>query len=238
MNDVRGIIFDLDGTLTDYAASAESGLQQAYQCLIRTTRNIPYSTFKDTYNRVLEQETAQTSALGIMHSAEKNRSLRFKDALRLLGLDFKEEVILDMAKAYGIGRYLGAVLMPDVHPVLHRLHQRYLLGLLTEGSDQTQRPQLEKYGLLDFFSAVIISGNTPFHKPNPALFRMTAEALGISSTQIAMVGDRVDWDLKPAKSLGMRTVLFQPDLPGERKFREIPDVDFHIHHFKQLLELF
>jgi len=48
-------------------------------------------------------------------------------------------------------------------------------------------------------------------KPEPPLFRIALERLGLEPTATAMVGDSVPSDIRGARALGMRTVLYAPD---------------------------
>src|SRR5438034_839095 len=48
-------------------------------------------------------------------------------------------------------------------------------------------------------------------KPEPPLFRIALERLGLESAATAMVGDSVPSDIRGARALGMRTVLYAPD---------------------------
>lgn len=48
-------------------------------------------------------------------------------------------------------------------------------------------------------------------KPEPPLFRMALERLGIAPADAAMVGDSVPSDIRGARGVGMHTVLYAPD---------------------------
>jgi 4-nitrophenyl phosphatase len=48
-------------------------------------------------------------------------------------------------------------------------------------------------------------------KPEPPLFRMALERLGLEPAQAAMVGDSVPSDIRGARAVGMVTVLYAPD---------------------------
>ena len=65
-------------------------------------------------------------------------------------------------------------------------------------------------------------------KPEPPLFRMALERLGVEPAAAAMVGDSVPSDIAGARAVGMRTVLYAPHggAPGEadlvvRSFAEL-----------------
>jgi len=47
-------------------------------------------------------------------------------------------------------------------------------------------------------------------KPEPPLFRMALERLGLPPSRVAMVGDSVTADIVGARGVGMPTVLYAP----------------------------
>jgi putative hydrolase of the HAD superfamily len=51
-----------------------------------------------------------------------------------------------------------------------------------------------------------VSDDLGLHKPDPALFARTLEIAGVVPARTVMVGDRLDYDMIPAKATGMRTV--------------------------------
>jgi HAD superfamily hydrolase (TIGR01450 family) len=51
-------------------------------------------------------------------------------------------------------------------------------------------------------------------KPAPPLFRIALHRLGLEAARTAMVGDSVPSDIRGARAVGMRTVLYAPDGAG------------------------
>jgi 4-nitrophenyl phosphatase len=66
-------------------------------------------------------------------------------------------------------------------------------------------------------------------KPEPPLFRIALERLGLESAATAMVGDSVASDIKGARQLGMRSVLYAPDGAAS-----VPEVDLVVRSFDEL----
>ncbi|MBN1354956.1 HAD-IA family hydrolase [bacterium] len=232
--DLLGILFDLDGTLTDYRASAETGLRSAYEVLRGIGSEITFAEFEAAYRDVIQAEESETSGSGIRYPALENRRMRFDKTLSALHLDLPS-VTLKMAGEYGVGRVRGAVLVPGVHEVLGMLSRHYKLGLLTEGSEETQMSQIKRNRLGKYFTQIVISGETGYHKPQLELYRLTAGRMGIKPGQIAMVGDRIDWDLVPAKRIGMTTIWIGS---GGVSDELEPFVDHTVPDIADLQELF
>jgi HAD superfamily hydrolase (TIGR01549 family) len=66
---------------------------------------------------------------------------------------------------------------------------------------------LEDEGLLPFFPVRVYSSDVGYMKPDPRIFRIALERVGVASDRAMFVGDRLDKDVRGAGRLGMRTVL-------------------------------
>ena len=66
---------------------------------------------------------------------------------------------------------------------------------------------LAQLGLLEFLPIRVYSYQCPFRKPDPRIFQLAAERIGEQVGHILYVGDRLDWDIRPALRLGMPAAL-------------------------------
>jgi len=66
---------------------------------------------------------------------------------------------------------------------------------------------LEQEGILDFFTVRVYSYEFNFRKPDVRIFKIAAERIGEAVDNILYVGDRIDTDIRPAISSGMKAVL-------------------------------
>lgn len=104
------------------------------------------------------------------------------------------------------------VLYPDAFDTLSYLKSKgYRLGVIANQPLGTES-RLESWGILGFFDNVIASAEAGVSKPSPRIFLMAIEASGCDASQCVMVGDRLDNDMKPAKTLGMKTVWMRTGL--------------------------
>jgi putative hydrolase of the HAD superfamily len=90
--------------------------------------------------------------------------------------------------------------------VLATLRERYRVGLLTDGPERTQRDKLGRLGWGDAFDAVVVTGGIDAPKPEPGGFVALADALGVSASTVAYVGDDPDRDVAGAATAGMTPV--------------------------------
>lgn len=64
---------------------------------------------------------------------------------------------------------------------------------------------LADFGLRHLFAAVIESAVAGVRKPDPQIFRLGVEALGLQPEEVLVVGDSLRKDILPAESIGCRT---------------------------------
>lgn len=72
------------------------------------------------------------------------------------------------------------------------------------------RPALGRWGIADAIDAVILSYEVGFLKPDPRIFRLAADALGVDPADCLMIGDSAHDDVGGA-ALGMPCLIVPPD---------------------------
>lgn len=96
-------------------------------------------------------------------------------------------------------------LRPGVVEALEELSSRYALAL-AGNQPAWIKDYLREAGVLRFFRWKLVSEEIGTRKPDPLFFSMILDGLGVPPHEAAMVGDRLDHDVLPAKLLGMYTV--------------------------------
>lgn len=95
--------------------------------------------------------------------------------------------------------------MRQTHRVLDTLSVRYPMVLVSNFYGNIHAV-LRSYGLDGYFMKVIESAIVGVRKPDPRIFALGVEALGLQPEEIVVVGDSYGKDIVPAHSLGCRTV--------------------------------
>jgi putative hydrolase of the HAD superfamily len=128
-------------------------------------------------------------------------------------------------------------LYSDVYIVLKSLSQEYKLGIIANQTDGLVN-RLRLLGILEYFSYVISSWDYKIMKPDIKLFQIAVEQSGYNADETVMVGDRLDNDIFPAKTIGMKTIWIKQGFGGMQtpKSNEyIPDKE--ITSLKELLSI-
>jgi len=98
-------------------------------------------------------------------------------------------------------------LMPDIVPVIKVLAKKYNLGFIAN-QPKVVGEILENHGLLKYFKVHGFSQSVGLNKPDPEFFRWALKNAGCKPENAVMIGDRIDNDIKPARSIGMKTMWF------------------------------
>lgn len=126
-------------------------------------------------------------------------------------------------------------LYPHVRGALGRLRERFPLAIVSDAQSAYARGELHKVDIAGYFGPIIISGDHGFRKPDPRLFHLALESMGVEPWQSVYVGNDMYRDVYGAQQAGMRTVMFDSD--QGTKHHEDCSPDFRITDHRELLGL-
>ena len=114
-------------------------------------------------------------------------------------------------------------LYPDTAEVLARLHESCGIGVIANQRPGTAE-RLEKLGIAEHIDLVIASAEEGVAKPDHRIFLLALERAGCRPEDAAMVGDRLDNDIRPAKALGIHTVWMKRGYGALWTAKSDPDI--------------
>jgi putative hydrolase of the HAD superfamily len=91
---------------------------------------------------------------------------------------------------------------PEMEPVLRALRAHGKLGLLTNGG-KGSLAKIREWGVEPWFDDVVASGDVGLAKPDPRVFLLAAERLGVDPSACAYVDD-LERNVVGAREAGMR----------------------------------
>ena len=77
------------------------------------------------------------------------------------------------------------------------------LALVTNGSPALQNGKIRRAGIRPCFDVVLVSGELGIHKPDPRIFRMALQKLGVRAENAVFVGDNLVKDIGGAQGAGI-----------------------------------
>ena len=96
-----------------------------------------------------------------------------------------------------------AVKFPFAIPTINEIKAMGLkVGLITNSESHVQIRKLAMLDLTDAFDYVIISGDTPYRKPQKEIFLMMAEKLGVDISEMMYIGDHPKFDVDGSRNAG------------------------------------
>lgn len=94
----------------------------------------------------------------------------------------------------------------DAQSTLEALCRKgHKLGIIANQNPGLEK-RLENWGLRQYFEVIAASAEIGYAKPDKEIFEWAFKLAECTAQESVMVGDRLDNDIIPAKSLGMKTV--------------------------------
>jgi putative hydrolase of the HAD superfamily len=139
----------------------------------------------------------------VSHLKSQSGSLRSKLCQEFLGsLEAKEEL---MAKATALWKFSDADLYADAKKCIKEMKDLGCAIGIVANQAATVVDSLREHGIAQLIDFMGVSALIGLEKPNPEIFKKAIDALGFAPEQIVHIGNRLDTDVIPAQSLGMRT---------------------------------
>jgi epoxide hydrolase-like predicted phosphatase len=88
------------------------------------------------------------------------------------------------------------------------LRKNYKTALLTNSNRGVVREKVGEARLEECFDIVIVSADVGLVKPDPAIYDLTAEKLGVQDKECVFIDDRKPF-VEAAKGIGMTSILYQ-----------------------------
>lgn len=206
---LRAVTFDFWGTLYGNAFAREERLALLEAALARAGA----ARSREQLEAAYEQAWKSFDRLWLVEHRPLGTAQWLRTMLELLEARLPEEAQAELVRA--LEEVLLSLDLPrpveGAPEVVRRLAQRYRLGLISDVGltpGRVLREILRRDGLLSLFRALTFSDEFGQTKPEPALFLSTLEQLGVDPWEAAHVGDLPETDLRGARAVGMRAVLF------------------------------
>lgn len=91
---------------------------------------------------------------------------------------------------------------------LRDLRPRVLTGILSNSVDGARREEQRRYGLPELVDVLVYSHEVGVAKPDPAVYLLTCERLGVEPAEAVLVDDLVV-NVRGAQAVGMQAVLHE-----------------------------
>jgi epoxide hydrolase-like predicted phosphatase len=183
---VRAIIFDMGGVLvrTEDPTSRQ-----------RLAERLGMA-HDELYRLVFGSESARLATVGRVTTREHWEAVR--EALNLSSEEF-----LTVPEGF----WGGDVLDPGLVEYIRSLRGAYRTALLSNAWDDLRQMLAEKWRILDAFDEIFISAELGVAKPDPRIFQLVVDRLGVAPAEAVFVDDFVE-NVEAARAVGLNVVRF------------------------------
>ncbi len=206
-NKIDWVFLDLDNTLWDFDANAKEALKvlfERHQLQFHTSYQVDqFISLYEDVNKAYWKRYERGEV-----SKEILRSARFTDTFQLMGLQpalWPQNVwqeYLDICP-------LMPLLTPHALEALSKLSQKFRLGILTNGFEETQAIKLKESGILPFIDFVQSSESVGDAKPNKSFFDLALSRVNVLNINCLYIGDNLETDVLGGVNSGILTYHYR-----------------------------
>ena len=205
MQGVKAIFFDLHGTLV-LSQNVDDAWSKWADAFYERMKDLGMELSKDEFLEKID---------GIFESPEpelqeEGLSLferRVKQLCRDIELEIDNQSLRQMVDHVITVWHRDMYLDEDAIHVFDSLKEHYTLGLITNW-EHTPRiaPYLEELGIRHYFDEVVVSDSIGTPKPDPHIFQVALNRIGLEPHEMAYVGD-LDVDIEGSLNSGVYPIL-------------------------------
>ena len=199
---IEFLLLDLDDTILDFLKSEDYGIRKTLrEAGVEPTDEVcaRYSQINKGFWKRLELGEVTRDQLNVG---------RFQQLFEELGVTGDA---VRCAETYMENLSSVHFFLPGAEEAVKRLHKKYRLFIVSNGTASTQHRRLTSADLYPYFEKVFISEIVGVNKPDKVFFdRCFAQIPGFDPQKALIVGDRLSSDIKGGKNAGIRTCWVNP----------------------------
>ena len=231
---MRGIVFDIDDTLYCRQDMLVKAAETVLGVKVPDWREFIRIFYEKSDVNMAQLESGEVST-------RDTNGWRYNETFRLLGLPYEPQDGVLAADAYlelQSHMYISDELACSLDKMFSDPSVK--LAILTAGESKHQWNKVDMLRLDRWFDRrnIIVTGDTPYTKPDIELFRMMESRLGLTPSDIWMIGDNYEKDIAGAISAGWHTLWInrrglpspvkRPDIevPGDAELVKVLEKEF------------
>jgi putative hydrolase of the HAD superfamily len=218
IQELKAVFFDMGSTLSHQEPMREDLLagflrERGHERPVQEIRRALLAS--DTWwHEWTEQNPFGWRDKSLIQSMRQQYRQRFMQTLQLDDRDGLHEDLEDLWNTSIMRRHTA--IFPDVLPTIHALKARRLRLAIVSNWDDSLQSHCDDLGMTPLFDTIVGSSAVGVEKPDPHIFTIALERLGVTADQVLHVGDMYVSDVIGARRAGIVPVLLdrfdlQPD---------------------------
>ena len=206
LGEKKVVIFDVDGTLVD---RKDAFIRFCNFLIDRYSTDYPYDGTREALIDYMI-EIDENGYGGLENFIPRlNKHWRLPHTIEEFMAE-RNEVFGKLTTAY-----------PELYEVLETLKGRYRLGIITNGYSSVQREKINSVEIAGYFEDIIVSGDLDFAKPDPRIFALSCERLGVTPAEAIYIGDYYPNDIEGAIGAGITPIWINEDPTEHPEYKGI-----------------
>ncbi len=212
---IRGLLIDLDGTVTKYNIDYQSMRKDMVSKLVELNASMPEYDNMPIY----------AILISVKEKHDEEAYARIKQQIFPILGNYEEEAAKTVEPQEGV-----------LSTVKQLNEMKIELGLVTNNSKPPTMSILKRFEIIEFFKCIVTRDESGELKPDQKGVLMCLKAMGMTPDETIYVGDAII-DVNVSKKVGMRSIII-PNGPSslERTLSEA-DPDFIINNFGRIPDL-
>lgn len=202
---VRAVLFDLDDTLFDHRGASRAALAEVHR---RHAGGVDFEAFESHHARILED--LHRDVLEGRRGLDDARRERFRRVFAATGVTLSEADADAVAAAYRASYVPSWRAVEGAADLVAAVQRRARVAVVSNNLIEETRDKLVFCRIASLVDAVVVSGDEGISKPDPRIFSIALERLGVAPAEAVMVGDSWAADIVGAARAGIRPVWFNP----------------------------
>jgi HAD superfamily hydrolase (TIGR01549 family) len=202
---IRAVLFDLDDTLFDHRGASRAALAEVHR---RHATGSEFAAFERHHARILEE--LHLEVLAGARDLDDARRERFRRVFAEIGIELSAEDAVGVAAAYRAGYLPSWRAVEGARDLVAAIGERARVGVISNNLMEETRDKLAFCDLAPLVSTVVVSGDERISKPDPRIFHVALDRLGVTCDEAVMFGDSWAADIIGAARAGIRPVWFNP----------------------------
>lgn len=222
---IKGILIDFGGTIDSDGIHWFNAFSDAYAMVADVPKDLLWDAYVNT-ERTLGRNPIIKSTDTFCKTLQTKIALQ-TEYLQSKGITITaQDSILDTCYNKVV-KHISTV----SKPTLERIKLPKVLVTNFYGNMHTV---LEEFGLDHLFKEVVESSVVGVRKPDPEIFRLGVQALGLEPQETVMIGDNYEKDIVPAQSIGCHTIWLSPQSDkGDGSVCHLPEILSYLDSLKR-----
>ena len=213
MKDCKWILFDFGGCLDSDGEHSRDLFLSQFKKFNIIESNEDLKRFQETYSavdkKVISESLVKNSLLLHMNEVMCKHIAFFLDKFDEKKINLAAKAITDKQSHY----------IKRNKSIIEKLSKQFNLGIISNFSGNLEII-LDEFKIKNYFKFVIDSYYVGMSKPDHRIFELALSFCNTPASKTCFIGDNLNNDIYPAKTLGMKTILIgKKDLNLEADYR-------------------